>query len=179
MTHHAFIDESTRGRKYLICAATITTTDLTSARRELKALRAAGQRRIHFSTESDQRRRAILKEMSTLKTNSVIYVAEHRNHVAARAAIVATAVAHLHQVGVSRLVLEAREGQDSHDRAVIYSVLGPDPSPPMAYTHHRPASEPLLWIPDAVAWAWGRGGHWRTQIEGLAMVSAVEIVEVA
>ncbi len=96
MTHHAFIDESARGRKYLICAATILPTDLGTARRGLRSLRATGQRRIHFATESDQRRRSLLKEMSTLDTASVIYIADHRNQVAARAAVVASAVIHLH-----------------------------------------------------------------------------------
>ncbi len=179
MSRHAFIDESTRGRNYLICAATISPADLDAARRALTTMRAPGQRRIHFATESDQRRRSLLKEMSTLETTSVVYVANHRDQVAARAAIVATAVVKLRQAGVSRLVLEARQGQDEQDRAVIYRALGPDPEPPLSYTHHRSASEPLLWVPDAVAWAWGRGGSWRTRVEDLDLVSAVEMVNVS
>ncbi len=127
MSRHAFIDESTRGRNYLICAATISPADLHAARRALTTMRAPGQRRIHFATESDQRRRSLLKEMSTLETTSVVYVANHRDQVAARAAIVATAVVQLRQAGVSRLVLEARQGQDEQDRAVIYRALGPRP----------------------------------------------------
>ncbi len=179
MSRHAFIDESTRGRKYIICAATISSADLGPARRNLRSLRLPGQRRIHFATESDQRRRSLLKDMSTLGTTSVIYLANHGDQVAARAAIMITAVTQLRQAGVSRLVLEAREGQDHRDRAVIYRALGPDPAPPLSYTHHQPASEPLLWIPDAVAWAWGRGRSWRKRVEDLGLVGAVEIVNVA
>jgi len=176
MTLHAFIDESTRGQRYLICAVIIPAADVGAARAALRSLLPRGQRRIHFATESEQRRRSLLKQMSTLDARSSIYVAEHRDQVLARGAIVASAAAHLHQEGVSRLVLEAREGQDHRDRAVIYQALGPDPAPPLAYTHETAAAEPLLWIPDAVAWAWGRGGDWRKRVEVLGLVGSVHEV---
>lgn len=179
MTRHAFIDESTRGRRYLICAVTISSADLGAARASLRALRPSGQRRIHFVTESDQRRRSLLKEMSTIHVSSTIYVADHRDQVRARGAIVATAVTQLHRAGVSRLVLESRDNQDHRDRAVIYQSLGADPAPPLQYTHATAAAEPLLWIPDAVAWAWGRGGDWRKRVEALGLVDAVQHVNTA
>jgi hypothetical protein len=28
------------------------------------------------------------------------------------------------------------------------------------YLHSAPAAEPLLWLPDVIAWAYGRGGDW-------------------
>ena len=179
MTRHAFVDESIRGQDYLICAATISPIDLAAARRELRSLRAAGQRRIHFATESNQRRRSVLKAMSSLETASVIYVARHPDQVAARAAILARMATDLRKLGVSRLTLETREGQDHRDRAGLYRVLGPSPKPPFTYGHDQPASEPLLWVPDAVAWAWGRGGHWRANLKELGLVTAVQPVDVA
>ena len=54
---HAFVDESSRRNSYAICAATISIDDLDSTRKQLRALLLAGQRRIHFTTESDSRRR--------------------------------------------------------------------------------------------------------------------------
>jgi hypothetical protein len=33
------------------------------------------------------------------------------------------------------------------------------------YEHFRPHEEPLLSVADAVAWAYGAGGHWRTMVE--------------
>ena len=176
MTRHAFLDESARGRTYLICASSISPANLSVARRELRSLRAPGQRRIHFATESDQRRRRLLKEISILDTVSVIYVTNHRDQVTARAALLTTAAIGLHGAGVSRVVIEAREGQDHRDRTVMYQALGPDPSPHLSYTHSGPATEPMLWVPDAVAWAWGRGGLWRRRVEDLGLVGAVERV---
>lgn len=178
MSLHAFLDESTRRHTYIICVATLLPGDLVVARQVLRSLRVRGQRRIHFSTESDQRRRGLLREMSRLAASAVIYVAKDRNEVAARTAILTACVVQLREAGVSRLVLEARDGQDHRDRVDIYRTLGPSASPPFSYMHQTASNEPLLWVPDAVAWAWGRGGVWRQRVEELGLVSFVEVVEV-
>ena len=34
-----------------------------------------------------------------------------------------------------------------------------------------PRSEPLLWVPDAIEWALGRGGTWRRKVRGLRLVN--------
>lgn len=178
MSRHAFIDESTRGQSYLICAATVATGDLATTRAALRGLRAKGQRRIHFATESDPRRRSILAGISRLEVTSVVYVAKHRDQVAARSAIIRSAAGDLHGDGVTRLVLESREGQDQRDRSDIYSALGPRPNPRFEYTHDIGANEPLLWVPDAVAWAYGRGRDWRRRVTELGLVAEVIRIEV-
>lgn len=37
----------------------------------------------------------------------------------------------------------------------------------LSYVHQRPATEPLLWVSDAVAWCYVKGGDWRRRIEPL------------
>ena len=32
------------------------------------------------------------------------------------------------------------------------------------YEHLSPRMEPLLWIPDAVAWCWAKGGVWKDRV---------------
>ncbi|NBO26287.1 MAG: hypothetical protein EBU89_05220 [Actinobacteria bacterium] len=32
-------------------------------------------------------------------------------------------------------------------------------------THIEPRREPLLWLPDIIAWAYGRGGEWKKLVE--------------
>jgi hypothetical protein len=34
----------------------------------------------------------------------------------------------------------------------------------LRYVYHRGTSEELLWIPDAIAWCWARGGAWRQRV---------------
>lgn len=175
---HAFVDESTRNSDYLICAATVSTTDLAVTRKQLQGLLATGQRRLHFTDESDPKRRKILSAMTEMETSTTIYVATSRNQDLARASILETMVPQLRDRGVSRLMLDAREGQDSKDRATIYRQVGPHPQPEFAYVHQRSATEPLLWIPDAVAWAWGRGGQWRAMVTASGLAGSVVTVQV-
>jgi hypothetical protein len=33
--------------------------------------------------------------------------------------------------------------------------------------HVNPNHEPLLWLPDIIAWAYGRGGEWKKSVEPL------------
>lgn len=178
MSKHAFVDESVRGDLYIMCAALMPTDELDAARKTLRSLRAPGQRRIHFSTESDRRRRALLRGMSRLNGSSTVYVARYPDQIAARAAILATMVPMLRNSDVRHLVLESRREQDKRDRAVIYQNLGPHPTPPLSYTHTPASGEPALWVADAVAWAWGRGGRWRSTIADLDLLTAVKEIKV-
>lgn len=176
---HAFADESSRNDVYIICAATVLVADLHVARVALKAMCPKGQRRIHFSTESDSRRRKILDKMSKLETSTTIYVARSRNQTKARAAILQKMLPQLLDMGAQRLVLDSREGQDHVDRQTIYSALGQDSQANFTYDHHPSATEPLLWIPDAVAWAWGRDNKWKERVTTLGLVASVVEVPVA
>lgn len=179
MSKHAFVDESVRNELYIMCAALVPTVALDAARRTLRSLRARGQRRIHFVTESDRRRRALLRAISELDCSSIVYVARHRDQVAARAALLATMLPELQSSGVSRLVLESRQGQDERDRSVIYRAVGSQRESAFRYTHNPASAEPLLWIADAVAWAWGRGGRWRARAAELNLFAAVKEVQVS
>ncbi len=171
MSTSAFIDESIRRDRYLICASVIDARNLTVTRQALRSLLSAGQRRIHFNSESDSRRRRFLSEIASLEVANIICSASGRDQVGARAAALHEVVVHLRRCGVRRLVLETRQGQDHRDRAVIRQVVTPDSATVFSYTHQTPRSEPLLWVPDAVAWAWGRGGAWRRRLRELRLVS--------
>ena len=178
MIRHTFVDESVRGASYIMCATSIRADGLDAARKTLRSLAAPGQRRTHFATESDGRRRDLLRAMSHLKTLSVVYVAHHPDQVKARAAILAAMVPKLQNSDVRHLVLESRQEQDKRDRSAIYHSVGPHPTRPFSYSHCPAPSEPLLWVADAVAWAWGRGGRWRTMIADLHLLVAVEEIQV-
>ena len=174
---HAFADESCRRGLYLICAASVLASDLEHTRRSLRKLRLSGQRRVHFATESDSRRKSILATLAHLNVSNFVYMATGREQTAARRAILQKLVPDLRSKGVALLVLDSRREQDHKDRATIHSLIGSNPAPTFEYYHHRSAHEPILWIPDAVAWAWGRGGNWRKQVERLGLINGVTRVE--
>ena len=160
-----------------MCAASVSASDLESTRRSLRKLRLRGQQRIHFASESDSRRKLILTALANLNVMNFVYVATGREQTAARRAILQIMVPDLRSKGVALFVLDSRQGQDHKDRVTIHSLMGSNPEPAFEYYHHRSAHEPILWIPDAVAWAWGRGGNWRRQVERLGLISSLTRVK--
>ncbi len=115
--------------------------------------------------------------LADLGVSSHVFVGTSRDQRAVRHAVLQEMVRTLRSLGVKRLVLDWREGQDQKDRATIRDAIGGNPEPPFEHTHLRSATEPMLWAPDAVAWAWGRGGEWRRQIEDLGLIDSVTVVE--
>ena len=174
----AFIDESVRGDRYIICETLVPQSSLAETRKDLRLLLQQGQRRIHFNNEKDRNRRMLLTAFSEMEVSSVIYSVRHRDFQVARTAILREVVSEIKESRVVRLVLESRDIQDAQDKGDILRALRTNPIRPFTYVHLFPSSEPLLWVPDAVAWSWGRGGDWRRRVGELGLVERVEEVEV-
>lgn len=170
MTLHAFVDESQRGRQYIICATIIDARLANATRTSLRGLRLRGQRRLHFGDESDQRRRSILSALAELRLENQVIVVTDRIPTSARESVLQELVRTLSSRGVARLILDSRQGQDLVDRATIRRAAHANGYSSLEYRHEQSASEPLLWVPDAVAWAWGRGGDWRRRIHDLGLL---------
>jgi hypothetical protein len=60
LTAQAFVDESARGPNYHVCVAVVADGDVDGLRRLARSFCLPGQRRWHFVTERDSRRRQIL-----------------------------------------------------------------------------------------------------------------------
>ena len=167
MTTHAFVDESQRG-PYFVCAALIHPADLSSARTELRAMRLSGQRRLHFAKERPQRRRVLLKSMSRLPIRIRIYTSTDKEPVARTRAIQAL-LSDLIDLDGRRLVIERREAsQDAREHRQIVAAIQAGKAPyELSYNHLASHEEPMLWVADAVAWAYGAGREWRPRVEPL------------
>lgn len=114
--------------------------------------------------ESDGRRREILSVISQLEVETRIYRAQlsGRSVRRSRDECFRMMVPELvEQLGVSRMVVESCD-QDHQDNQVIREmVTKAQAEERFAYLHTAPANEPLLWLPDIMAWAVGRGGDWK------------------
>ncbi len=175
MTNHAFVDESIRGRVYIMGVVLLDPSCLTRTRRALRDLVPKGQRRLHFNGEKDPRRRKILSQMSLLNFEWTVYIATDGAQSDLRSRLLRQIVEDLVADNALRIVLESRHGQDEADRRILYDRLGPGTQ--LQYGHSEPATEPLLWLPDCLAWAWGRGGDYRKLLEKLGIGPRV-VVEV-
>jgi hypothetical protein len=48
-----------------------------------------------------------------------------------------------------------------------YEQVGQARGPGLRYDHLKAPAEPMLWVADAVAWAWTHDGRWRAQVDRL------------
>ncbi len=169
---HAFADESRRG-DYLVCAVTVAPADLDSARKALKSLRAPRSARIHMSHDS-RRASQIIRGVVALDLQAHLYVVDlgGRSERHARDRALAAMATDLDTLHVRQLWLESCD-QDRRDREVIRTALATSPGSGFAYRHTSPTSEPMLWVPDVLAWAWGKGGHHRKAVAGTLEVHTV------
>jgi hypothetical protein len=157
---HVFVDESERPDAYLLGAVLADTADLDRLRADLRDLRRPGQRRVHFTKESNPRRREILSALVASGIRTRVYSCPARA-VEAREACLLALVADIVPAGASRLVLESRETMNHRDLRVINNALRKCGERTLDYLHLRPVEEPVLWAADAVVWAVGAGGDWR------------------
>lgn len=158
---HVFIDESKRG-SYLLCAVTVASGDVRILRNQLESLRPRGHRRIHMKNAGKHAGR-IVDGVARLDAHSTLFVVKdpRLSEREARDCSLKAATRVLMSKPVTRVVIESCD-QDREDNRVLRDAVGPNP--PFSYQHEGP-SNPLLWLPDVHAWAWGRGGTMRQKIE--------------
>ncbi len=71
----------------------------------------------------------------------------------------------------AQLLIESRESADRLDRATIIAARSREPL--LTFQHLPPRADPMLWVPDCVAWAVGAGGEWRRRVEAWVTVRDV------
>lgn len=157
------LDES-KAKGYVVVAATVPDGKAVAFRRAVDDLRMRGQRRLHFSSESPSRRREILSTLRRLGVMALAYRAKGPD-ATARGACLRALVHDLPRIDCRRLVLEQDDSIVAFDRQLLYRELRAAGLSTVTYEHERAASEPLLAIPDALAWCIARGGDWRQRAD--------------
>lgn len=164
VTRTAYVDESARDG-YLVCAVVVA-GDPAMVRTAVRALARPGSGRVHMAKESPRQRRLVLSTVAALPVEAhlVRTTLSGRSQREGRDRCLTELVASAAMAGVDRLVLESCD-QDRQDRAVLAAALSsrPGSASSLTYDHRRPREEVLLWLPDVIAWAYGRGGDWRTR----------------
>jgi hypothetical protein len=166
MSVHGFADES-KHQGYRLAVAVLAAQRLTAARRDMRALRLSGQRRVHFTKERPARRAAIVQAICELDLEVWIYDASaHNDHRTARTRCLQRVIADLAANGGQRLVIEQDDSLIAADRKDLWAaVRQAQKTVTLAYQHLPPSAEPLLWIADAAAWCWAHDSTWRSRID--------------
>ena len=162
----AFVDESIRGQRYLIGCVLIEARHLTRVRRATAALVGEGKR-LHFHQELDSMRRSALELIASMPVRVTIVVCTRGHGLSefhARDACLAEIVRLLQERSVPRLTIESRQDDRDDQRTIVRSRRS---EPSLVFDHRQGLREPLLWIADAVTWAYGAGGRWLPLVEPL------------
>ncbi|MEV6287215.1 hypothetical protein [Kribbella sp. NPDC051770] len=115
--------------------------------------------RLHFRHETDARRKQILHVIAEFHLLVDLYQAE-RDTLADRQACLQAIVRDAAGTA-ERLVVERDESTYQRDRRTLHAACHRYNCPDLRWDLLAPKLDPLLWVPDAVAWAWARGGPWR------------------
>ena len=172
MSAQAFVDESGRGSRYHVCVVVVANGDVDELRRLVRSFCLPGQRRWHFVHERDSRRRQIIDAIVVSgQVTALIYRGKGRD-AEIRAESFRRMVEPLLERGVTRLIIESREGRDELDRQVLVGQLR-GRADAFLYDHMPPHGDPLLWIADAIAWCSSAAGTWQERIEPITTSEAV------
>lgn len=156
MRLHAFVDESYRHEDTL-CAVVVESDHVSATRRAMSALLRGNQRRIHMAKESRVHRKTIVDRVATLHIRAVAVSTStaRRSRRASRNVALSELTDILWRCGVGRLIIESCD-QDTEDRQVVGDRLARLGRVRDMDVHHlRPNEDPLLWLPDIVAWVVG------------------------
>jgi hypothetical protein len=168
-TRRVFVDE-TKHRSYLMVATTITDTIVLRA--SLRELLLPNQRFLHMRNEREGRRRQIAATIAGAGVRATVYKASrgYRTEKQQRAACLRQLVRD-NADGIQTLViLDQDESLLRWDKQRLIEFTRAEICrDSVRYEHRRGQSEPLLAVPDAIAWCWAKGGAWRGLVEGVVV----------
>lgn len=177
IVRQVFVDESVRRDGfYRLTAVAVPAAEMAVVARSLRERAQAGSSRVHFSSEGDRRRRAILRSLAELPIEAVTVVAPfpvRSDEAAARASCVRELV-RLSAGKVATLTFDTRgPDRDKADRQVIRRALTELGGAQVVYGHRGSRDEILLSLPDAIGWAVGARGRWWPLVAGFTSVVEV------
>lgn len=165
MPTHVFVDES-KANGLVVAAASCVDNRVNGCRKALRALLLPGQQRLHFNHERSSRRRQIINVIKDLELRVCLYQTTTDDAVS-RGACLEAIVRDFAGIA-SRLVVERDESTLAFDnRALTNAIWKHDCHGSLRYELLAPKLDAMLWVPDAVAWCWVRGGRWRDLVAPL------------
>ena len=163
------MDESQRGSSYFLCSVRIPEGKIAASRASLQSIVGKGHRRFHMNHETHSVRQSALQVISELEFYAVVFVTKKLPgdiNFNLRERCLLAAFEHSINSGAGHLWLE-RSSTPYLDKQCIERFLRKSPKPFPYISHKTPENEPLLWIPDILAWSYGRKGDWRAKASSL------------
>lgn len=152
----------------MLAAVIVEHTRHQDIRRELKGLRQFGRSSLHMHKEVIGRKRLIANSVSQMEITCVLAVQElsGKSLMSARIKCLNELSGHALVRATSQLTLESSNSIELDKKIlsnIAYEYSGKFPH----YRHLSSAQEPLLWLPDIVAWCVGKGGEFANLVKPL------------
>jgi hypothetical protein len=167
-SRNVYVDETKQSGYVMVV---VTVRDPPAARRTIQGLILPGQRRLHMHGEQARRRGVIVSAVVALNVSVTVYDAgrNYGTDFLARAACLAALVGDLAAAkGDTRLMIERDESLVRFDKQrLIELTRNAGVRDTFHYDHLRAFEEPLLALPDVVAWCWARTTEWRRRVRPL------------
>jgi hypothetical protein len=163
--YFAYVDEST-AKRYRLCLVAIPTKSLTTIHSQLMSLVLPGQRQIHMSKESDRRRREILNAILNNPSWRAVVVQSAWNariDNQTRQQLFLLAATQPIWQEIRHLVIE-RSTHNQRDARTLFWIREKI-SNRFDFVFSDPKDEAGLWVADILAWAYSKGGSWRTMTQ--------------
>ncbi|TDO35779.1 hypothetical protein EV643_12151 [Kribbella sp. VKM Ac-2527] len=170
MPIHVFVDEN-KSRGLLMAAARCPSGEVAVHRKALRGLLLPGQERLHFNHETDARRKQIIQVIADFHLLVDVYQADRDTWADRRRCL--EAVVRDTAGMAERLVVEREESTYDHDQRTLHAACQRFKCFDLRWELMVPKLDPLLWVPDAIAWTWRRGGSWRRSVERFCQVRAL------
>lgn len=139
--------------------------DAATLDRTIRRLNRPGQRRIHFTKESDASKPKLISEVMKLGLTVVVYQVKGQPDRAARPLCINALVDDLVTAGCAHLILERDASIEKADRQMIAAALDRNGGYALRYEHTAPNDHALLWISDMVAGCCHKGGEWHRRVQ--------------
>lgn len=169
----AFVDESIRGRRYIMGCVLVEARHLAELRSAARDLADGVAPRIHFNNDTDRQKRRVLEAIAEMPIDvfAVVCTKDHGvTEFQARATCVSVIVERLQARRVAKLVIESRQDDYDDARTITQARV---PEPRLVFEHRPARYEPLLWLADAATWAIGSGPVWSDRL-GSVLSEVVE-----
>lgn len=145
---------------YVLAGVVCLSSSCESIRGTLRTLLDAEQPRLHWSSESPERKEKIVGTLAQIDMTSVVVIGTplpKKKQERARAVCMESLAVLLADMGVSRIFLEERNPSlNDRDKRLIEAIRGKKLIPTeLRIDIQRPSEEPMLWMPDIVAGAVG------------------------
>jgi hypothetical protein len=167
MSFNTYVDESARDN-FLLCGINVQQSQIHKIRGTLREFKVNGRSHLHMYQENRSTQEAVAAFVSNLPIRGwLIIVSAHTAKEPLARKLALQSLVEISSLRGSRLLTLDDISCRRSDSKLLKDVAKNMDYQFPHYRHVNSRHEPLLWLPDIVAWCFGRGVSWRDAVEPL------------